>query len=84
MSTQYTEPANYTVPKLAEHLDVSISKAWQLVHRRQIGFYRVGRKVQISAQHIAEFLARNEVKPVDVTATASAIVRNAASRKKGN
>jgi excisionase family DNA binding protein len=55
--------SGFTVPELGRALGISKTKAWQLIYSRQIGFYRVGRRIYVSQKHIDQFLAANEVKP---------------------
>jgi len=44
----------------AERLSISRDTIWRLRRRGELSYYRVGRKIRYSEQHVAEFLASCE------------------------
>ncbi|HZS10136.1 MAG TPA: helix-turn-helix domain-containing protein [Blastocatellia bacterium] len=48
--------------ELAERLGISRVTAWRLRRDGRLLYFRIGRKVRYSEQHIAEFLSRCERK----------------------
>jgi len=52
--------ATMSEAELAERLSISRVTIWRLRRRGKLPYYRVGRKIRYSEQHVAEFLASCE------------------------
>jgi excisionase family DNA binding protein len=83
---QKTElPTLYSVLEAGTLLGTGRSKTWDLIWKGQLGHYRIGKKIQVSAAHISDFLKGREVAPHDAKAIAKKTATDiiSASRKRG-
>ncbi len=65
----------YTVPELAIAAKAGRTTIWGWIRRREIGCYRVGRKVLISQDQLDAKLRTHEVQPFDARRKAREILR---------
>lgn len=50
----------YTVPEVAEQLDVSTRTIHRFLADGRLGHYRMGNRIKFSEKHVNEFLQRSE------------------------
>jgi len=53
------------VSTTAGALGVATKTVWRLINQRKISFYRIGRRVLISREQLAEFLREREISAFD-------------------
>lgn len=56
MVTTDTSRPLLTIPEVAERLNISTSRAWQLAQRGELPVIRIGRSVRVSEEGLAAFV----------------------------
>lgn len=77
-SPETTAPAEniqlMSVPDVARKCDVSVKTAWRWIYDRKLSFYRLNRRVAVSAQQLQQFLTGAEVPAIDAKQLAQQIL----------
>lgn len=64
------EPEAFNVPTAALIIGSSTRVVWELIKKRQITHFRIGRKVLISRAALDEYVQRNTIPAIDAKAIA--------------